>query len=195
MTAGPDDRDRLSLPAPFGSYEHAIDTLPTGKYTGNKKDEILLRNEGDGGAGSGLAALSYAMRCVTDSVRLVRDGLDRVLKGGLPKGEIYLVQGDPGNAVERWTGAKTITGTLHSSSYGPGTLHFARATGNGRYLEAARRQSAPPPIIFASTNKIYGSLDVPTRVEEALPPRATFLATPLAGQVEELLQTAPQRAM
>ncbi len=34
--------------------EHAIDGLPTGKYTGNKKDEILIRTEGDGGAGSGL---------------------------------------------------------------------------------------------------------------------------------------------
>ncbi len=35
--------------------EHAIDNLPTGKYTGNKKDEILIRTEGDGGAGSGLS--------------------------------------------------------------------------------------------------------------------------------------------
>ena len=34
--------------------EHAIDSLPTGKYTGNKTDEILIRTEGDLGAGTGL---------------------------------------------------------------------------------------------------------------------------------------------
>jgi unsaturated rhamnogalacturonyl hydrolase len=53
---------------------------------------------------------------------------------------LNIVQGDPGNAVERWTGARTITGTLHSSSYGPGTLHFHGRSGEARYLEAARRQ-------------------------------------------------------
>lgn len=43
-------------PYPLEISEHAIDTLPTGKYTGNKKDEILIRTEGDSGAGSGLVA-------------------------------------------------------------------------------------------------------------------------------------------
>ena len=41
-------------PYPLEISEHAIDALPTGKYTGNKKDEILIRTEGDQGAGSGL---------------------------------------------------------------------------------------------------------------------------------------------
>jgi len=41
-------------PFPLEISEHVIDALPTGKYTGNKKDEILIRTEGDGGAGSGL---------------------------------------------------------------------------------------------------------------------------------------------
>lgn len=41
-------------PYPLEISEHAIDKLPTGKYTGNRKDEILIRTEGDGGAGSGL---------------------------------------------------------------------------------------------------------------------------------------------
>ncbi len=43
-------------PYPLEISEHAIDALPTGKYTGNKKDEILIRTEGDGGAASGLSA-------------------------------------------------------------------------------------------------------------------------------------------
>lgn len=42
-------------PYPLEISEHAIETLPTGKYTGNKKDEILIRTAGDGGAGSGLS--------------------------------------------------------------------------------------------------------------------------------------------
>ena len=41
-------------PYPLEISEHTIDALPTGKYTGNKKDEILIRNEGDATAGSGL---------------------------------------------------------------------------------------------------------------------------------------------
>jgi hypothetical protein len=41
-------------PYPLEISEHAIDSLPTGKYTGNKKDEILIRSEGDSGAGTGL---------------------------------------------------------------------------------------------------------------------------------------------
>ena len=42
-------------PFPIQIEEHAIDALPTGKYTGNKIDEILLRTTGHGVAGSGLA--------------------------------------------------------------------------------------------------------------------------------------------
>ncbi|HZZ95157.1 MAG TPA: glycoside hydrolase family 88 protein [Usitatibacter sp.] len=53
---------------------------------------------------------------------------------------LNIVQGEAGNAVERWTGAKTITGTVHSSSYGPGTLYFHRRLDDPRYLDAARRQ-------------------------------------------------------
>jgi len=41
-------------PYPLQISEHTIDALPTGTYTGNKKDEILVRTEGDGSAGSGL---------------------------------------------------------------------------------------------------------------------------------------------
>jgi hypothetical protein len=43
-------------PYPLEISEQAIDSLPTGSYTGNKTDEILVRTEGDGTAGSGLAA-------------------------------------------------------------------------------------------------------------------------------------------
>ncbi|MDF2696002.1 MAG: Fibronectin type domain protein [Labilithrix sp.] len=41
-------------PFPLQIEEHAIDALPTGSYTGNKIDEILLRTSGMGSAGNGL---------------------------------------------------------------------------------------------------------------------------------------------
>jgi hypothetical protein len=41
-------------PYPIEIEEHAMDRLPTGSYTGNLKDEILLRSTGNGIAGSGL---------------------------------------------------------------------------------------------------------------------------------------------
>lgn len=90
---------------------------------------------------NGLIALGEP-RQLEAARRIVDLGIALQNKEGQLAFGLNIVQGDPGNAVERWTGAKTITGTLHSSSYGPGTLHFARATGNGRYLEAARRQRA-----------------------------------------------------
>lgn len=42
------------FPFPVQIEEHAMDALPTGTYTGNKIDEILLRTEGYGVAGGGL---------------------------------------------------------------------------------------------------------------------------------------------
>lgn len=44
-----------ATPFPVQISEHAIDAFPTGTYTGNRIDEILLRTEGTGVAGSGLA--------------------------------------------------------------------------------------------------------------------------------------------
>lgn len=43
-----------SSPYPVRIEEHAIDALPTGRYTGNAKDEILLVRAGDGTDGGGL---------------------------------------------------------------------------------------------------------------------------------------------
>ncbi len=52
VTGSGDDVD----PYPVEMEEHAFDTLPTGSYTGNRKDEILVRPMGGGVAGSGLLA-------------------------------------------------------------------------------------------------------------------------------------------
>ncbi len=59
----PDSRDLVikgsgdeTDPHPINMEEHAFDTLPTGSYTGNKKDEILIDPAGGGSAGSGLLA-------------------------------------------------------------------------------------------------------------------------------------------
>jgi hypothetical protein len=45
-----------TMPYPLAITEHAIDSLPTGVYTGNEVDEILLDPEGGEASGSGLLA-------------------------------------------------------------------------------------------------------------------------------------------
>jgi len=45
-----------TAPFPLEISEHTIDALPTGTYTGNKKDEILIHTVGDGMAGAGLVS-------------------------------------------------------------------------------------------------------------------------------------------
>jgi hypothetical protein len=44
------------FPYPIEISEHALDALPTGSYTGNKKDEIFLVPEGGQTSGSGILA-------------------------------------------------------------------------------------------------------------------------------------------
>jgi unsaturated rhamnogalacturonyl hydrolase len=51
-----------------------------------------------------------------------------------------IIPGDPGDAVGRWSGRSTITGTVHSTPLGPGVLWAYKQTGDERYLEAARKQ-------------------------------------------------------
>ena len=88
---------------------------------------------------NGLLALG-GEREVAAAKRIVDLGIAlRNREGQLAFG-LNIVAGDPGNAVERWSGARTITGTVHSSSYGPGTLAFHRWLKEASYLEAARRQ-------------------------------------------------------
>ena len=43
-------------PYPLEVSDQALDSLPSGSYTGNKRDEILVRTEGDGTAGSGVTS-------------------------------------------------------------------------------------------------------------------------------------------
>ncbi|PLS16135.1 glycosyl hydrolase family 88 [Bacillus sp. M6-12] len=51
-----------------------------------------------------------------------------------------IIPGDPGDAVGRWSGRSTITGTVHSTPLGRGVLWAYKHTGDKRYLEAAQRQ-------------------------------------------------------
>jgi len=51
-----------------------------------------------------------------------------------------IVPGDPANVVQKWTGAGTITGTVHSSTVGPVVLHAYEKTKDELYLKAAERQ-------------------------------------------------------
>lgn len=54
---------------------------------------------------------------------------------------MLFVPGAPGNAVEVWSGVRTITGATHSATLGPGVLDLHRRTGEGRWLDAAKRQA------------------------------------------------------
>ena len=82
-------------PFPLVITEHTIDGVPTGKYTGNKKDEILLHTIGDGMAGSGL---------VTDATlhergvpyRMGDDEGDSFVIGGGTDGNVVTLTIEPG---------------------------------------------------------------------------------------------------
>ncbi|HVZ43534.1 MAG TPA: glycoside hydrolase family 88 protein [Ramlibacter sp.] len=53
-----------------------------------------------------------------------------------------IVPGDPANVVEKWTGAGTITGTVHAATLGPVVLRQYEVSGESRYLDAAKLQFA-----------------------------------------------------
>jgi unsaturated rhamnogalacturonyl hydrolase len=51
-----------------------------------------------------------------------------------------IVPGAAGNAVERWSGKRAITGATHSATMGRGVLHFRKLDGEQHYMRAAQRQ-------------------------------------------------------
>lgn len=71
-------------PFPLQIEEHAIDALPTGSYTGNRIDEILLRTSGTGVAGSGLT-VDATLRERGVPYRMGKSKLDNFIVG--PAGE------------------------------------------------------------------------------------------------------------
>lgn len=106
-------------PYPISIEEHSIDALPTGSYTGNKKDEIYLRMVGAGGAGDGLKV----------DATLHDRGVPYRLDGGFnvaanEDGKLSTLTIEPGVTmkfpkgkalkVEHWTNDNPATGALRA---------------------------------------------------------------------------------
>lgn len=100
--------------------EHSIDSLPTGSYTGNKKDEIYLRLRGAGTAGDGLkvdATLhdrgvpyrldgKFNVAVNEDGDRLATLTIEAGVTVKFPKGKFF--------EIEHWTGDAPATGAIRA---------------------------------------------------------------------------------
>ena len=89
-TSGSDEN-----PYPIEITEHAIDTLPTGSYTGNKKDEILIASVGGGPAGSGLV-VDATLHELGVPYHIGDSKLDSFVIGGSEDGSVATLTIEPG---------------------------------------------------------------------------------------------------
>ena len=99
--------------------EHAIDSLPSGSYTGNEVDEIYLRQVGGGTAGDGLKVdatlrdlgVPYHLDgrfvvAANEAGKLATLTIEAGVTMKFPKGVFF--------AVEHWTGDEPATGALRA---------------------------------------------------------------------------------
>jgi hypothetical protein len=125
-------------PYPLEIEEHAIDALPTGTFTGNKVDEILLRRGGTGVAGTGL---------VVDATLHDRGVPYQV---GISKGDNFVVGGgDKGSVATLTIEAGVVMKFNEGSAFE--VQHFTNlepSTGAVRALGTAAK-----PIVFTSSSK------------------------------------------
>jgi CDP-paratose 2-epimerase len=169
------------------------------RKTANGHVRHVLITGGAGFIGSNLTAHLLAH---TDAVVTVFDNLSRAgvelnlawLKTLDGSGRLRFVRGDIRNAERIAAAARTADEIYHlaAPSPGPGLLAEPRVdfdinvTGTVNVLEAARTSGRAPTVLFASTSKVYGSLDsLPlkqetTRLEAATPGfRGISEATPI----------------
>lgn len=154
----------------------------------NRHGPHVLITGGAGFIGTNLAAhfLAHTDALVTIYDNLSRSGVElnlawlKTLDGS---GRLRFVRGDVRNAERIADAARTADEIYHlaAPSVGPDLLLEPRmdfdvnVTGTQNVLEAARRSGRFPLVLFASTGKVYGTLDsIPlkpgaTRVEPALP--------------------------
>lgn len=127
-----------AFPYPLVIEEHAFDTLPTGTYTGNKVDEIMVDPAGGRTAGSGLLAdgtvhdrgVPYHVgRSTGDSLRI----------GGRPDGKLVTMTIEPGVTMKFMPGAALKI--QHFTNLEPSTAAL-RAIG-----------TAAKPIVFTSASE------------------------------------------
>lgn len=110
-------------PFPIEMEEHAIDSLPTGTYTGNKIDEILLERVGNGMAGSGLV-VDATLHERGVPYRMGAGNQDDFVVGGGDKGTVatltieagVVMRFTPGAAfeVQHFTNLEPSTGALRA---------------------------------------------------------------------------------
>ncbi|HVK83649.1 MAG TPA: hypothetical protein VM513_06055 [Kofleriaceae bacterium] len=82
-------------PYPLEISEQAIHSLPAGHYTGNRRDEILVRTEGDGTAGSGITS-DTTMRDLGVPYHLGDSEGDYFTVGGGADGKVVTLTIEPG---------------------------------------------------------------------------------------------------
>lgn len=110
-------------PWPLVIEEHAIDTLPTGSYTGNKRDEILLDPAGGQVSGSGLLA-DATLHYRGVPYRVGRSEGDNLLVGGRVDGKLVTLTIEPGVvlkflpgtrlAIQRHTSDEPASAAIHA---------------------------------------------------------------------------------
>ncbi len=106
-------------PYPISIEEHSMDSLPTGSYTGNKKDEVYLRFAGAGRAGDGLKVdatlhdrgVPYRLHsgfnvAANEAGKLSTLTIEPGVTMKFPKGKFF--------KVEHWTGNDPATGVLRA---------------------------------------------------------------------------------
>lgn len=110
-------------PYPIEIEEHAFDTFPTGTYTGNAKDEILVTPAGGRTSGSGLLA-DGTLHERGVPYRIGRTNQDSLRIGGRPDGKLVtltieagvVMRFSPGSAlkVQHFTDQKPSTAALRA---------------------------------------------------------------------------------
>lgn len=126
-----------AAPYPLEIEEHALDTLPTGSYTGNRKDEILLVPGGGRQSGSGLLA-DATMHERGVPYHVGRSKQSSLIIGGRPDGKLVTLTIEPGVTL-RFTEGSAFK-VQHFTNDEPST-GAVRALG-----------TADKPIVFTSAS-------------------------------------------
>lgn len=95
---------------------------------------------------------------VEHNLRVLLDDYDRrveLVPGDLRDKQTLAPVADRADAVFHLAGQTAVTTSLQA----PSRDFDVNAGGTLNLLERLRRRSSPPPVVFASTNKVYGSLD------------------------------------
>jgi hypothetical protein len=131
------DSGSEDAPWPIEIEEHAIDTLPTGSYTGNRRDEILLDPAGGQVAGEGLLD-DATLHDRGVPYHVGRDGGERLAIGGRTDGRLVTLTIEAG-VVMRFAPGSGLNVQTHTNN--------EPATAALRVLGTAEK-----PVVFTSAS-------------------------------------------